>query len=110
MGPGPSMGALDTSSRVLSSRKHAAKVRRQKKRAERRAEYPSLPRITLSKKYTNPDAISVPFNGENLPAAKGAFVSRRQHCDTSHECTLDELVERGFKVIEWDGRSAYFFS
>lgn len=81
-----------------------------KKYTECDAEYPSLLHIMLSKKYMNPHAIYVPFNGENLPVAKSAFISCYQHYDTLYKCMLDELVGCRFKVIDWDGRSAYFVS
>lgn len=82
-----------------------AKVRRQKKRAIRWSNCPNLPRFSYSKKFKDIHAITVDFNAEDLPAANGAFVSKRQKCGPSQEWTLEELVNRGFKVINWNGRS-----
>ncbi|KAH0826842.1 hypothetical protein J3R83DRAFT_4373 [Lanmaoa asiatica] len=103
--PIPSMPNDDSPTQLSSGKKAADKLRRQRKRIERRAHYPSLPRSSNSKKYRDIDSISVDFNADGLPAAKGAFVSQRQVCDTSHERTLGELVASGFKVVEWDGRT-----
>ena len=107
-GPVPFVPDIDSPTQLPSGKKAADKIRRQRKRAERRAHLPSLPRFSNSKKYSNVDPIAVEFNAHELPAAKGAFVSQRQPCDTSHEWTLDELVARGFKVVEWDGRYVFF--
>lgn len=96
--------ASDPSGHRPSSKKEADKLRRKRIRAQQRAKYPGIPRPSLSKKHQAVGAISVDFNANDLPAAKGAFVSLRQRCDTSHEPTLDELVGCGFKVVEWDGR------
>lgn len=92
-----------------SGKKAADKARRQRKRIERRAQHTSLPRFSNSKKYRDIKSIPVDFNASELAAAKGAFVSQRQYCASSHEWTLDELVACGFKVMEWDGRSVYYF-
>lgn len=106
-GPDPFMPNTDSPAQLPSGKKAADKLRRQKKRLERRAQYPSTPRFSNSKKYKHLEPIAVDFNARELAAAKGAFVSLRQRCSTSREWTLDELVASGLKVVEWDGRSVF---
>lgn len=79
-------------------------ARRRAKRAMEKKKQPGVPRPSLSKKHSKPKDFPVHFNAKNLRAAKGAFISQRQPCKRSKECTLDELVTEGFRVIEWDGR------
>ena len=87
-----------------SGKKEKDKLRRQQKRAQRRAENPSIPRFSNSKKFAGIETVFVDYNAADLPAAKGAFVSQRQTCNNPREWTLEELLERGFKVVDWDGR------
>ena len=86
------------------------KLCRPRKQALLCTQHPSRPRFSNSKKYKDVDSLSVEFNAEQLLAAKGAFVSRFQLCIKSQEWTLEELDQRGFKVIEWDGRCVIFNS
>lgn len=108
--PAPPLLGIDASTEQPSGKKAAYKRRRKMKRALRRANCPSLPRFSNSKKHSNDNSIAVDFNVADLPAAKGAFVSQRQRCNRSHEWTLEELVNRGFKVVEWNGRYVLFYS
>jgi len=85
------------------AKKDADKARRQIKRAAVKLTQPGRPRPSLSKKHPKPGAIPVYFNANSLPAAKGAFVSLRQKTSSGKECTLQELVDEGLKVVEWDG-------
>lgn len=100
---------LPNQTRRRSAKADADYRRRKKNRELRKVQNPSVPRYSNSQKFQDINPVSVAFDANDLPAAKGAFVSRRQQCDTSHEWTLDELVDRGFNVVEWDGRSAPFF-
>lgn len=78
--------------------------RRKTNRKWRKVQNPSTPRYSNSQKYQDLNPINVTFNANQLPAAKDSFVSRRQQCDTSGESTMEELLGRGFRVVEWDGR------
>ena len=69
----------------------------------------TIPHSSSSKKFTKMSSITVDYDAVDLPAAKGAFVSLRQQCKANHEWALEELVDRGFKVITWDGLCIFFF-
>ena len=74
------------------------------------AEYPGLPWYTASKKYKLLNMVMVRFDANDLPAARGMFVSQQQPCDTMHKWMLDELVQCGFTVVLWDRWSAFLVS
>ena len=99
---------LDTPpSQPLSGKRAADKARRQRRRAEAREKQPGRPYFSVSKKYAKPQDMTVDFNVEALPAAKGAFVSQRQPIDNPKQWTLDELMSLGYRLVEWDGRYGY---
>lgn len=86
-----------------SRKKSSAKARRQRKRAEAKLAQPGRPRPSLSKKHPIPAVLSVKFNAAYLSAAKGAFVSLRQKCSSPRERSLQNVLDEGLRVFEWDG-------
>ncbi|KAG6371763.1 hypothetical protein JVT61DRAFT_9115 [Boletus reticuloceps] len=92
-------------SSAASGKSARDKIRRQKKRARDRHETPGRPYPSLSKKHPTPEQIPVDFNAANLPAATGAFISKRPKITDCREYTLKELIDDGFRLVDWDGRT-----
>ncbi|KAH7908377.1 hypothetical protein BJ138DRAFT_1115901 [Hygrophoropsis aurantiaca] len=66
-------------------------------------------RSRLSKKYATPFAVTIKFNAISLRAAKSAFVGARQRIREHHDRQwhLQELFDRGFDLIPWDGKTTH---
>jgi hypothetical protein len=88
--------------RALHSRKNN-KLKKKKAR-------PSLPHIRASQsaKYATPKSINADFSIRSIDLANGAFIGKRRDRGRG-VWTLQELLDLGYKVIEWDGMCAPFF-
>jgi hypothetical protein len=53
--------------------------------------------------------IKVAYAVENLPVASGAFVGVRFGAGRSKPWTMDELLQKGFDMVEWDGKYVFSF-
>lgn len=97
------------SRKTQPSRKiHASKgkrARRNKKRAEEKeAGLGRKARSSYSKRALQVAALKGNLDADRLPIAQGAFVGK-QLTNVEKECPpLEELLEDGYKYIEWDGR------
>jgi hypothetical protein len=60
-------------------------------------------------KYCKPLMIKVAYAVGNLPVASGAFIGLRSGPGRSKPWTMDELLRKGFEVVEWGGRCVYSF-
>jgi hypothetical protein len=99
---------------VTSPQKSPIKTRQQRRailrRARKRAEQKEKPggrkiRSSFSRKYRELPSIPVKFNVRNLPVSQPGFIGKR--LAVSAGChALQRYKDEGFKVIQWDGRSA----
>jgi len=64
-------------------------------------------RASLARKWSQPHRFKVAFPISNLRGSRGAFVGVRHLTKRLTPWTLKELLEAGFRLIEWDGRTPY---
>lgn len=112
--PGPVQAAVSErllalqQAQALGGRTDYDRRRRAAKRLVQKVKSPTVPRYSSSNKYRGVRPLRVSFDAKDLPAAKGAFVSKCQKTGT-REYTLEELIADGFTVVEWDGRCVSIF-
>ena len=109
--PPPPASAGPTGARKLKQR--AGKAARRARDRLNKVKDPLMAQVkpALSRIWQKPQTFVAAFAVELLPAGGGGFTGRRtrfQH-DRATPWTLEELSQRGFRLIQWDGRFASSF-
>lgn len=105
----PSTSTQHSPPTIEKQRKKIAAARRRKARRAKAATPNSAHDYRLKpshvQKYRERAAQSIKFNLKSLAAsaAAGAWVGKRATGSRMSQWTLDELLGRGFRIIEWDG-------
>jgi hypothetical protein len=91
----------------VARKKQYDKARRQKSR-KAKATSSTLRthkvKVSVSRKYVQPDSTPSSFNAATLPYAQGAYVGRQSGSFKPRPWRLHELFAMGYKLITWDGR------
>jgi hypothetical protein len=99
-----SQSARQLPSTLTQRQKAGKKARQAKKRAQELDPLAGRVRSSLSQKWMQPHAFRISWSAQHLSAAKGGFVAIRYvACHRTKPWTLQELQNRQFRVIRWDG-------
>lgn len=112
--PQPSMSALNTATPAIGIEKQRKKIATARRRKGRRGKAAAQAQNTAhdyrlkpshSQKYREHATQSIKFNVKSLAAsaAAGAWIGKRAPGKKQSPWKLDELLERGFRIIYWDG-------
>lgn len=95
--------AINADESTRKSRKQEKQA--EKRRAERHNIKPNQYKVqeAVSCNHPTPSAEGFHLHAASLPAAKGAYVGLRQPQLSSQEPTLDNLLDQGFRLLEWNG-------
>ena len=107
--PAPA-SAVPISARKLKQRE--GKKARQARNRQEEVRNPLWAKVkpALSRLWQKPQACKAAFSVSMLPGTEGGFIGqcqRRKPHDRSTAWTLQELKDRGFRLVEWDGKSPY---
>ena len=110
----PHSSSTYTDPHLLAADKRRKLRQRASKKLRQQRKKKSLPptayklRPTWVKKYGPPKSLRVQFNAKQLSAASNAWIGQREPTEEIHP-TVDQLMAKGYRYIEWNGRYVLSF-